>query len=84
MDIPGRLDDAIDQLEVAVRIQPDYAEAQWNLALALSREPARAAEAISHLQIALRLDPDLESQGGPQLMKHLRRLQERKLAQRSN
>ncbi|MGO9245406.1 MAG: tetratricopeptide repeat protein, partial [Verrucomicrobiia bacterium] len=48
---------AIAHFEQALRIQPDFAEAQYNLGLALE-ELGRTAEAIEHYQQALKLRPD--------------------------
>jgi tetratricopeptide (TPR) repeat protein len=63
--IPGRMPQAIEAFESAVRIKPDYAEARRDLALAhtmfgsaLSNEPGRSAEAVDHLHAALQIDPD--------------------------
>ena len=53
----GRLPEAIGHLEQALRIKPDYAEAQYNLGLALSRAGS-IQDAIGHYEQALRIDPD--------------------------
>jgi protein O-mannosyl-transferase len=57
-EIPGRLPDAIEHLEAAVRIRPDFAEAHYLLGVALLRSPGRAKEALGQLDEAQRLQPD--------------------------
>ena len=52
----GRLPEAIDQFEQAVRLKPDFADAHCNLGLALDQSN-RSAEAVAHCQEALRLKP---------------------------
>jgi tetratricopeptide (TPR) repeat protein len=52
----GRFQEAIGQLEEAVRLRPDYAEAHTNLANALS-QTGRYGEAVPHFERALQLDP---------------------------
>jgi hypothetical protein len=42
------------------RTQPDYAEAHYNLGVALAETPERLREAIAHLEAAQRLHPDAE------------------------
>jgi len=56
---PGRLEDATEALESAVRIKPDSAEAHTDLgaALRMSGRPERASEAIRQFQAAIRIDP---------------------------
>jgi tetratricopeptide (TPR) repeat protein len=54
----GRLTEAIAEFEAALRLRPDYAEAQNNLGVALTQIPARAAEAPAHFQAAVKIDPD--------------------------
>jgi protein O-mannosyl-transferase len=54
---PGRTPEVIAQWEEAVRLKPDYAEAQNNLACVLARTPDGAPEAISHFEAALRSQP---------------------------
>ena len=53
----GRLREAIGHYEQALRIQPDFSEAQYNLGLALARL-GRLQDAIGHYEQALRLKPD--------------------------
>jgi len=48
----GRLDEAIDQFQVALNIDPRYPMARTNLGIALSRK-GRVDEAITHLQTVL-------------------------------
>jgi hypothetical protein len=40
-----------------LRLAPDYADAHYNLGLALSNIPGPMTEAISELETALRLQP---------------------------
>jgi tetratricopeptide (TPR) repeat protein len=54
----GRLPDAIAEYEEALRIVPDYSEANNNLGAALLQTPGRQTDAIAHLEAALRIDPD--------------------------
>jgi tetratricopeptide (TPR) repeat protein len=51
----GRLADGVSQYEAALRIRPDFAEAQNTLGIALAQE-GRLPEAIAHLRAAVRLD----------------------------
>ncbi|MGP8246139.1 MAG: tetratricopeptide repeat protein [Bryobacteraceae bacterium] len=53
-DLPG----AIAELEAALRIRPDYAEAHYNLGKALARMPGRLPQAITEYRAALRDRPD--------------------------
>ncbi len=53
----GRDADAQAQLEAAVKLRPDFAEAQYNLALLLAKLPGHADQAIAHYQAAIRIDP---------------------------
>jgi tetratricopeptide (TPR) repeat protein len=57
---PGRLPEAISQYRQAVRIQPEYPEAHFNLGSALAHSDLsdRLPEAIAEYQTALRLKPD--------------------------
>jgi tetratricopeptide (TPR) repeat protein len=56
--LPGRLPDAIAELQAALRINPDYAAAHSNLGSALAQLPGRMPDAIAEFQAALRIDPD--------------------------
>ena len=53
----GRLDEAIADYREALKIKPDYVEAQVNLGVALC-ERGQAAEAIVHYRRALEIKPD--------------------------
>jgi tetratricopeptide (TPR) repeat protein len=53
----GKQAEAIENLEQALRINPNLAEAHYNLGGALQRA-GRLAEAIQHYEEALRLKPD--------------------------
>ncbi len=57
MTVPGRASDAITHFEAALRIQPDYPEADNNLGTILMNS-GRNAEAIPHFEAALRARPD--------------------------
>jgi Tfp pilus assembly protein PilF len=54
--LAGRPDEAIPQLETALRLEPAHAEAHSNLGVALGRR-GRVDEAIAHYREAIRLDP---------------------------
>jgi protein O-mannosyl-transferase len=53
---PGKVSEAIPLLTTALKLRPDYAEAENNLGLALA-ETGKAFDAIPHLQRALALKP---------------------------
>jgi tetratricopeptide (TPR) repeat protein len=53
----GKIDDAIEQYEQALRINPDFAMAHYNLGNAL-RQVGKIDDAIAHYQQALRIEPD--------------------------
>jgi len=56
--MPGRLAEAIAHYEAALRLQPDLAEAHYNLGMALAQIPGRLPDAIAHCEAAVRLKPD--------------------------
>jgi tetratricopeptide (TPR) repeat protein len=53
----GQTDEAISEYQEAIRLKPDYADAHYNLGLALARKN-QIDEAISQYQTALHLKPD--------------------------
>ncbi|HUI06154.1 MAG TPA: tetratricopeptide repeat protein [Verrucomicrobiae bacterium] len=53
----GRLQEAIDQCQQALRIMPDMSEAHYTLGVALT-ELGRPQDAIEHYEQALRIKPD--------------------------
>ena len=57
---PGRLPDAIAHFEAALRINPDLAQAHFNLGNALSQLPGRLPDALAEYEAALRITPDPE------------------------
>jgi tetratricopeptide (TPR) repeat protein len=54
----GRSSDAIGQYEQALRLDPDDAEAHYNLAIELAKLPGRLSDAVAHYEQTLRIDPD--------------------------
>lgn len=57
LETSDRIDEALTQLETAVRLKPDYAPARTNLGNALAHL-GRWPEAIAEHQAALRIQPD--------------------------
>jgi tetratricopeptide (TPR) repeat protein len=57
-EIPGHLQDAIVQYDEAIRLNPEFAEAHYNLGLLLMNIPGRRQDAIFHFEAALRIRPD--------------------------
>ena len=57
LEIPGRMPDAIQEYQTALRIYPNYAEAHNNLG-ALLLQSGRTTEAVAEYQAAVRLDPN--------------------------
>jgi tetratricopeptide (TPR) repeat protein len=54
----GRIDEAINQLEQALRIEPDNAKAHNDLGTCLALVPGRLQDAIGEYQEALKFNPD--------------------------
>ena len=55
LHMPDRLPEAIAEYQAALRIEPDDADAHYNLGNALARMPGRLPEAIAEYQAALRI-----------------------------
>jgi protein O-mannosyl-transferase len=55
---PGRSDEAIAEFEEALKMRPDYAEAQDGLGTVLAGRPGCSVSAIEHFQEALRISPN--------------------------
>ncbi len=55
---PGKLPEAIQHLEAAVRLEPDSARARTDLGNALANTPGRLEEAVAEYRAALRTAPD--------------------------
>ena len=51
--------EAIPHFEAALRLKPNYPEAENNLGMVLGNMPGRMPDAISHFEAAVRLKPDL-------------------------
>jgi tetratricopeptide (TPR) repeat protein len=68
--MPGHLPDSIGEFRAALRINPGYFEAHFNLADALAQMPGRDPEAIAECEAAIRIRPDLDRPR--ELLKELR------------
>lgn len=55
----GRGVEAMTEFQEALRVWPNYPEAENNIGILLAQSPGHSAEAITHFQAALRLDPKL-------------------------
>ncbi len=53
----GRLDEAIAEFQAALRLRPQYAEAENNLGVTLTQIPARASQSLPHFEAAVRINP---------------------------
>jgi protein O-GlcNAc transferase len=53
----GRAPEAMEHWEQAIRLKPDYAEAHYNLGVALE-QAGKVSEAIQHYREAVRIKPD--------------------------
>jgi tetratricopeptide (TPR) repeat protein len=59
LHVPGRMPDAIAQLEEGLRLKPDSAEGRVDLGNALAAVPGRLGDAVAEYREALRLEPNL-------------------------
>ena len=53
----GKLDEAVAEYRAAIRLKPDYAEAHYNLGIALT-DQGKLDEAVAEYRAAIRLQPD--------------------------
>jgi tetratricopeptide (TPR) repeat protein len=58
--MPGPSGEAIAHFRAALGLRPDYADAHYNLGIALANRPGGMPEALIHLEAALKLRPDPE------------------------
>jgi tetratricopeptide (TPR) repeat protein len=56
--VPNRVDEGIQHLEIAKRLQPDFPDIRNNLGVVLSDISGRAPDAVTELQDAIKLKPD--------------------------
>jgi Flp pilus assembly protein TadD len=56
--VPNRVNEGIEHLQAAKRLQPESAEILNNLGVVLSDLPNRAPDAVTELQAAIKLKPD--------------------------
>jgi len=56
----GRTAEAIAEYEAAIRAQPSFFQAHFNLGLLLAGVPGRRSEAIGHFAAVLQTKPDFE------------------------
>jgi tetratricopeptide (TPR) repeat protein len=68
--MPEHGGEAIAHFQAALRLRPDYADAHYNLGIALANRPGSMPEALKHLEAALKLRPDPELRA---LVERLRR-----------
>jgi tetratricopeptide (TPR) repeat protein len=61
MLLPGRVPEAGEEFEAAVRLKPDSPEFHDNLGLALAQMPGRLPDAIAEYRTALRIDPNFQA-----------------------
>jgi Tfp pilus assembly protein PilF len=59
--MPGHAAEAIAEYRAALRLQPDNADAHYNLGMALAQQPGQHAAALAELEAALRLDHSPQS-----------------------
>jgi len=57
LDDLGRLNEARQQLRLATRLDPDYADAHYNLAIVCEKMNAEESEARDHWSVYLKLEP---------------------------
>ncbi len=58
---PEQMQEAIREFEAALRIDPDFVNAHYNLGVAFSKLPGHLPEAISEWRTALRINPNVAS-----------------------
>jgi protein O-mannosyl-transferase len=58
---PGRLADAEREYGAVLQLDPDSAEAHFNLGNVLVQMPGREPDAVAEYQAALRIRPDLDA-----------------------